>query len=163
MPSQAINGLKNNLPVSQIEADPCLEFMSTEVALYGIGRVQTDQLDGATREVTVCLIDSAYNLAQEDLPAGGNVTGRNDSGKGNCSEDGSGDGTHVTGTIAALSNDVGVVAVLPSGKLTIHLVKVFDNSGSWVWISAIWGGSSHTFRVCDADSGACSTEVVVCP
>jgi subtilisin family serine protease len=36
----------------------------------------------------------------------------------------------VAGTIAALNNAVGVVGVAPSGRLNLHIAKVFDASGS---------------------------------
>ncbi|ELY96308.1 S8 family peptidase [Natrialba taiwanensis] len=39
-----------------------------------------------------------------------------------------GHGTHVSGTIAALDNDIGVVGVSPSA--TLHPVKVLDNQGT---------------------------------
>ncbi|ELZ03485.1 S8 family peptidase [Natrialba asiatica] len=39
-----------------------------------------------------------------------------------------GHGTHVSGTIAALDNDIGVVGVSPSARL--HPVKVLDNQGT---------------------------------
>ena len=75
----------------------------------------------------MCVIDSGFNQGHEDLPATF-VTGTNNSGTGNWSQDRCGHGTHVSGTIAAVSNDVGVVGVLPGGNLPMHIVKVFGDS-----------------------------------
>jgi subtilisin family serine protease len=46
----------------------------------------------------------------------------------------SGHGTHVSGTIAAVSNSVGVVGVTQS---SIFMVKVFGDTGNWVYSSSL--------------------------
>jgi len=49
-----------------------------------------------------------------------------------------GHGTHVAGTIAAVgNNNQGVVGVNRNGKLNIHVVRIFDNSGFYVWASSL--------------------------
>ncbi|MCW8997700.1 MAG: S8 family serine peptidase, partial [Kangiellaceae bacterium] len=83
-------------------------------------------------------MDTGYSLGHEDLPSGSNVTGDDNDGNGNDTgnwyEDGHGHGTHVSGTIAAVGNNgTGVVGVNPSGNLNLHMVKVFNNSGSWAY------------------------------
>jgi serine protease len=45
--------------------------------------------------------------------------------------DGNGHGTHVTGTVTAVNNDIGVVGVSP-GTVSIFFVKIFDDDGLWV-------------------------------
>ncbi|GEM_PF-841725 len=47
-----------------------------------------------------------------------------------------GHGTHVTGTIAAAANNLGVVGVSP-GKVNIFMVKVFGDAGNWVYSSTL--------------------------
>ncbi len=52
------------------------------------------------------------------------------------STDGSGHGTHVAGTIAAIGgNSTGVVGVNPGSRLSLHIVKVFGDSGTWAYSS----------------------------
>lgn len=54
---------------------------------------------------------------------------------GTWSTDGYGHGTHVTGTLAARSNGVGVVGVAPLAKVVV--VKVFDSNGKWAYASSV--------------------------
>ncbi|MBI3229035.1 MAG: S8 family serine peptidase [Burkholderiales bacterium] len=107
---------------------------------YGIKLVQADQLpsgDANTANRKVCIIDSGYDRAHEDLGKGTNVTGEYDSGTGWWYTDENHHGTHVAGTIAALNNSgVGVVGVNPNGKLKLHIVKVFGADG-WAYSSSL--------------------------
>lgn len=136
LPEQAVNGIRNNPHVVRVEADARRELMSTQTMPYGIGMVEADQVsDAQASNRTVCIIDSGFDLGHEDLPGSSQVTGTNDSGTGNWYEDGSGHGTHVAGTISAMNNDLGVIGVLPNGQVGIHIVKVFDDSGSWGYSS----------------------------
>lgn len=139
VPSQALNGLANNPNVTYIEEDAKRELYSTEFepnAPYGIGMVQADLVsDAAAGNRTVCVIDSGYDLGHPDLQTSG-VTGEFDSGTGDWFTDENGHGTHVTGTIAALANGLGVVGVMPNGKINLHVVKVFSDSG-WSYSSSL--------------------------
>jgi serine protease len=150
VPAQAVRGLQNNPHVAYVEADVKRELLSTQTVPYGITMVEADQVsDSMASNMTVCVIDSGYDITHEDLPSGGNVTGTNDSGTGNWYQDGSGHGTHVAGTIVALNNDVGVVGVLPNGQLNVHIIKVFGDSGSWAYSSSL----VHALNRCE-DAGA---------
>ena len=137
VPAQAIRGLERNPNVLYIEEDVKRELFSSEFEPgqpYGIGMVQADQLSAALAgNRKVCVIDSGYDLGHPDLQTSG-VDGVFDSGTGNWYTDENGHGTHVTGTIAALANGVGVVGVIPNGQLNIHVVKVFGESG-WAYSS----------------------------
>lgn len=106
-----------------------------EVTPYGIEMVQADQVTGIIGpESKVCVIDSGYSLGHEDKPGLSVVTGTDDSGAGVWSEDGSGHGTHTSGTINALAdNDVGVVGVFPGSEM--HIVRVFGDDGIWAYSS----------------------------
>ena len=107
---------------------------------YGIQLVQADKLpsgDSLTANRKVCIIDSGYSRAHEDLGKGTNVTGEYDSGTGWWYDDESHHGTHVAGSIAALNNSgVGVVGVNASNKLKLHIVKVFGADG-WAYSSSL--------------------------
>lgn len=135
MPEQALQGLARNPHVAYIEDDP-KRYPMAQTTPYGIGMVQADQLsDSLTGNQTVCVIDSGYELAHEDLSQN-NVSGTNDSGTGNWFTDESSHGTHVAGTIAAFNNGVGVVGVAPNGVLKLHIIKVFGADG-WAYSSSL--------------------------
>ncbi|MBE0367143.1 S8 family serine peptidase [Pseudoalteromonas aurantia] len=103
-------------------------FSSTQISPYGIGQVQANLVSDANADqVKVCVIDSGYDLGHPDLPQ--NATGFADAAVGLWYKDGSGHGTHVAGSIAAINNSVGVIGVLPSDKVGIHAVRVFDDEG----------------------------------
>ena len=115
-------------------------YLVGQAVPYGIKQVQADLLpsgDANTANRKVCIIDSGYDRAHEDLPKGTNVTGEYDSGTGWWYTDESNHGTHVAGTIAAINNSgVGVVGVNPNNKLKLHIVKVFGADG-WAYSSSL--------------------------
>jgi subtilisin family serine protease len=101
-----------------------------QVAPYGIAMVQADQLsDAQAGNRKLCIVDSGIDGGHEDL-AGIPMTGDNYTRSGRWNTDENSHGTHVAGTVAALNNAVGVVGVAPSGRLNLHIAKVFDASGS---------------------------------
>jgi len=135
---QAAHGLRNNPNVESVEVDQ-RRYPMAQSKPYGIGMVQADNAvlttSGASVGSTVCIIDSGYYQAHEDLQDT-NVTGTNDSGTGNWYEDSCGHGTHVAGTVSALDNAVGVVGVNSNGLLQIHIEKVFNGSScGWAYSS----------------------------
>lgn len=106
---------------------------------YGIAMIQADNAvfnaSNASSGVTVCIIDSGYQIAHEDLQDA-NVTGTIDPGTGNWYEDTCGHGSHVAGTIAALNNTTGVVGVNKNGLIRLHIEKVFNGSAcGWAYSS----------------------------
>jgi subtilisin family serine protease len=128
--------LANDSSVQSIEVDP-KRYLLSESTPYGITMVQALQLsDSASVNQKVCIMDTGYTLNHADLPSAG-VTGDDGYGSndtGNWYNDGNGHGTHVAGTIAAIgNNNQGVVGVNPSGTLGLHIVKVFNDSGSWAY------------------------------
>lgn len=136
LPTAALNGISRNPHVDYVEADE-LRYPLAETTPYGIPMVQADMVDyDPTGNQTVCIIDSGYELGHEDLP-GTMVSGTNDPGTGDWFTDEHGHGTHVAGTVAALSNNgVGVVGVAPKGDLQLHIIKVFNADG-WAYSSTL--------------------------
>ncbi len=97
---------------------------------YGITQVQADQVSGTPLwSPKICIIDSGVDATHEDL-AGNNFSGKNFSGSGSWNTDEDSHGTHVTGTIAALNNSVGVVGVGANKQFKLVIAKVFDATGS---------------------------------
>lgn len=115
------------------EKDP-KRWPMAQNAPWGIGSVQADQVsDANASNMTVCIIDSGYDINNPDLSAN-NHSGTNDSGTGQWSTPGGSHGTHVAGTIAAVNNSEGVVGVLPNTNVNLHIIKVFTESG-WAYSS----------------------------
>ncbi len=154
LPAAALDGLSRNPNVAFIEEDapryPIGIMESTsqatgQVVPYGIdmvqardvwdvdrdGTVDTGAYTGAGRKV--CIIDSGFYSGHEDFQ-GINVSGYN----GNLvwNQDGSGHGSHVAGTIAAMNNTLGVVGVTP-GTVTLYIVRVFGDDGTWAYSSSL--------------------------
>ncbi|TVS09932.1 MAG: PKD domain-containing protein [Wenzhouxiangella sp.] len=154
LPAQAAASLQNNPNVVQIEKDSRVHLMADEVP-YGIRMVQADQvLDGLAGNRTICVIDSGYYTGHNDLQTE-NVTATPDSGSGDPFIDPCGHGTHVAGTIAALANGSGVLGVLPSGNINLHIVKTFGND-NWSGGSCAYSYSSSILAAgyACADAGA---------
>ncbi|HEY0857348.1 MAG TPA: S8 family serine peptidase [Albitalea sp.] len=118
-------------------------YAAGQLVPYGIKLVQADQLpDTAASSRKVCIIDSGYERAHEDLSQNV-VDGTNDVGTGLWSTDENGHGTHVAGTVAAVNNSLGVVGVAPNKQLKLHIVKVFGADG-WAYSSTL----THAVNTC---------------
>ena len=110
-----------------------------ETTPYGITQVQALLVnDEFTINRKVCVIDSGYDLTHPDLQ-NEFVTGNGaEGGASRWDEDALWHGTHCTGTIAAIgNNDKGIVGVVRSGTMNLHIVRVFDANASWVWNSGL--------------------------
>jgi serine protease len=105
-------------------------MQSGQSSPYGNSLTQVDQLRAATgltgAGVTVCVIDSGFDLSHEDFQSS-SYTGESLIVGSEWTSDTNGHGTHVTGIIAAADNDIGVVGVAPD--VGIHVVDVFGNFG----------------------------------
>jgi subtilisin family serine protease len=125
------------------------EYLPGQTIPYGIKMVQADQMPlGSllTGDRKICIIDSGYDLQHEDLNHHGNVTGEYDSGTGWWYTDENNHGTHVAGTIAALNNrGVGVVGVISSPMVRVHIVKVFGADG-WAYSSTLVSAANKCAR-----------------
>lgn len=140
LPAQAIKGLARNPNVLSIEPDSRVYPMADRIP-YGIPMVQADLVsDADAANQKVCIIDSGYHIGHSDLQDL-NVTATNDSRSGDPFIDSCGHGTHVAGTIVALANGDGVVGVLPSGQVGLHIVKTFGDD-NWTGGSCSYSYSS---------------------
>ena len=111
------------------DGDPYIE----EVMPWGIAAVQAPDvwIEGYTGEgVTVCVIDTGLYAAHEDLKDIPVIEGFSQVDN-EWYTDGYGHGTHVSGTIGAVDNEIGVIGV-SHGVSKIFMVKIFDNAGAWV-------------------------------
>jgi len=122
---------------AKVELDPqrfMLADNSSETIPYGIAMVQADPGAGlapGASATKVCIIDSGYDMNHGDLPGPDRVTGVSQTGDA-WDNPGNSHGTHVAGTIAAIgANGRGVVGVHSGDNLSLHIVKVFNDNGSW--------------------------------
>jgi serine protease len=138
LPQQAVAALERNPAVVLVEEDPVREYLSSSQQVpYGIGMVQATQAWPSTTGtgVKVGVIDSGVHAGHADF-VGVTITGEPYHGatdERTWSNDVLAHGTHVVGTIAAANNTIGVVGVSPS--VAIHMVKVFGDSGNWIYSS----------------------------
>ncbi|HUP46277.1 MAG TPA: S8 family serine peptidase [Thermoanaerobaculia bacterium] len=136
LPEAALASLRHNPNVEYVEDDPIRQMLA-QTTPYGIPMVQADLVafDGANSgSCKVCIIDSGYYTQHEDLQIS-NVTFTTDSGTGDPETDLCGHGTHVAGTVAALNNTAGVIGVVPTGGIQLHIVKVFGDDCAWRYSS----------------------------
>lgn len=141
LPEAAVLALQHNPNVEYVEVD-VRRYPRAQTKPYGIGMVQADDpafaVSGASVGSTVCIIDSGYYMAHEDLQDS-NVTGSDDpTGSGSWTTDTCGHGTHVAGIVSALDNTTGVVGVNGNGNIRLHIVKVFDGAScGWAYSSTL--------------------------
>jgi serine protease len=137
VPEAALKGLQKNPNIEYIEED-VKRYPSAQTVPYGIDKVQaplvwSDATNPTGAGIKVCVIDSGVNPDHEDLMSS-NISGSGDASLP-WNVDGCGHGTHVTGTIAAQNNALGVVGVAPS--VGIHMVRVFGNDCGWAYSSTL--------------------------
>ena len=146
VPAKALPGLQHNPHFQYVEEDvkryplamAAAKPGSGQMVPYGIPMVQADLVAALGKGAAprkVCIIDSGIDAVHEDL-AGNDLSGDNDAGTGNWSDDQNHHGTHVAGTIAALGNAVGVVGVAPAKQFPLHIIKVFGADG-WAYSSTL--------------------------
>ncbi|MCB1995112.1 MAG: S8 family serine peptidase, partial [Rhodoferax sp.] len=141
LPAAAVEALRRHPLVEYVEVD-ARRYPLAQSVPYGIPMVQANDPvftgnAASGSNTTVCIIDSGYQRAHEDLPDT-NVTGTNDSGSGNWAEDTCGHGSHVAGTIAASNNSLGVLGVVGNGNLHLHIEKVFSGADcGWAYSSSL--------------------------
>jgi subtilisin family serine protease len=140
IPEQAIAGLSHNPHVAYLEIDPPrflynLPGSTAQSTPYGIGMVNAPTAltaIGSVAPIKVGVIDSGVFKSHVDLQ-GVSIDGYASTGQ-SWDVDLDSHGTHVTGTITGVNNTVGVVGVAP-GVVSIYMVKVFGDTGEWVYSS----------------------------
>ncbi len=155
LPANALNGIINNPFVVSVEEDPerypynaspstlasaALDAIDAngQIVPWGIDAVQARDVWDVNRDGTVdsgaptganrtvCIIDTGYYQAHNDLP---DAIGGYSLVDDDWSRDGYGHGSHVAGTITAENDLDGVVGVIP-GTVNLYIVKYFNDSGS---------------------------------
>lgn len=140
VPNENVERLKSHTDVEIIEDDHQARILISDYQLipaltgqiipWGVSKVRAPdvwQEGNKGTGIKWCIIDTGVNRNHPDLAAniqgGYNYVSNNDN-----FEDDHGHGTHVSGIIAALDNDIGVVGVAPEAG--IYAYKVLDNNGS---------------------------------
>ncbi len=144
---KGINGLSFTIPDRNLRAlanDPKIKFVAkddivtalkttesiqAETLPWGIDIVEADQVWGTYTGagINVAVLDTGIDMDHPDLAV--NIKGGiNIISTRKTFDDDNGHGTHVSGTIAAVSNDIGVVGVAPEANL--YGVKVLNRRGS---------------------------------
>lgn len=120
---------------SAADIPPAPGSNSTQIIPWGVNAVQAAGLPGVTTAgIRICVIDSGYDLGHEDKPVRPTVAGEDDPlGTGAWTRDEAGHGTHVSGTINARNNTVGVLGVFP--RAPMYIVKVFNAANTWAYSS----------------------------
>jgi len=128
---QAVDALSRNPNVAYVEPDYAM-FAHSQTVPWGIDRVFGDESysfptweTSKGNGIKVAILDSGIDEDHEDLQVAGGTTTVDGTHWGS---DGSGHGTHVAGTVAALDNSLGVVGVAPNVEL--YAVKVLSDGGS---------------------------------
>ena len=116
-----------------IKVEPDLEIrLASQRIPTGIDRIDIDlnntaKIDGIDErvDVDVAILDTGIDASHPDLNV---FMGQNFAdGSSNKWADDNGHGTHVSGTVAALDNNIGVVGVVPGARL--WAVKVLNENG----------------------------------
>ncbi|MEE2785454.1 MAG: S8 family serine peptidase, partial [Pseudomonadota bacterium] len=134
--NEMLDTLKFSPNVVAIETDH-RRYPLAQSQPYGLDLIQAPELSAGTPR-KVCIIDTGYELSHPDLPNNNGatrVTGISQIEGESWDLPGHAHGTHVAGTIAALDNTTGVIGAYPETGLSLHIVKIFDDTGSWTYTS----------------------------
>jgi subtilisin family serine protease len=163
IPNDKVAALRTDENVSFVSEDRTVEALA-QTAPTGIRRIGASS-DGVTQTlpndgagVGVAVIDTGIQLDHPDLApvnAGKNCVRKNRS-----PADDNGHGSHVSGTIAARENGIGVVGVAPGASL--YAVKVLNSAGSGTWSQVICGidwvtANAATIKVANMSLGGAGT------
>jgi subtilisin family serine protease len=108
----------------------------TQQIPWGIAAIQGGKIDDRhAHKVTICIVDTGYDLGHPDLPNGVSFSTISDTG--DAFNDTVGHGTHLAGTISGINNGIGVVGILPSDHIKLHIVKVFGDNGEFSYASSL--------------------------
>ena len=144
-----LNGLRNDPRVAYVDFDGPVSIPDRATAQpcwvsgtcsggggqtlpWGVDRIDADLNPNTAAGTHVYIIDTGIDSDHPDLEAniGNGFAVEKCKGRG-CNFDWDDDndhGTHVSGTVAAIDNDIDVIGVAPA--VTLHAVKVLSNAGS---------------------------------
>ncbi|MCB0919759.1 MAG: S8 family serine peptidase [Actinobacteria bacterium] len=131
---------------------------------WALDRLQAESVWDTTKGagVTVAVLDTGVDPSHADIPDSV-VAGPDFTGEGDSLDDGYGHGTHVAGSIAALTdNSTGIAGFQPDVELMS--VKVLDSwgSGYWSWLaSGIIGATDLGADVLNMSLGGSSQDPAV--
>jgi subtilisin family serine protease len=144
--SNAVNSLRSNRGVIRVIQDSVhhgrvkpgtggggggsgpMTFDTRQLISEGVQRVGMPKSGSDGAGIGVALLDSGIDFAHPDLAPAPNsaATAYNALTPGASCQDDGGHGTHLSGLIAALNNEIGIVGVAPAAKL--YCVKVLDST-----------------------------------
>ena len=137
--AQAAAAIERNPGVDFVAPDQVVELVAQTLPT-GINRIDADvnpisHIDGIDDriDVNIGILDTGVDPIHPDL----NVAGGTNCLGGTSFVDGHGHGSHVSGTVAALDNDYGVVGVAPGAR--IFAAKVLSDGGSGSFSSVACG------------------------
>jgi subtilisin len=145
----ALKGYAATIPqarLGDIQRDPRVAFVSEDRPVRAVAQTLPTGVNRIDGELSSHYSSNTWNniaVAVIDTGSGPHTDLKIAGGK-NCStgnpsnfNDGNGHGTHVAGTIGAVTNGFGVVGVAPG--IPIYSVRVLNNAGSGTWSSVICG------------------------
>lgn len=126
IPEENLKLFKDNKGIPRYFEDGICNTMVQQVP-WGISRIEANKVHSQKgikgAGVKVGVVDTGIDLHHTDLKVYGGASFVTPT-----YQDDNGHGTHVSGTIAALDNTIGVIGVAPAAQL--YAVKVLDSSGS---------------------------------
>ncbi|MBM2826655.1 MAG: peptidase and subtilisin kexin sedolisin [Dehalococcoidia bacterium] len=157
VPANRLAALQSDPRVRLVEPER-LEQIGDQPTPTGVDRIETDKnpkadidkIDDVRVNYHVAIIDTGIDGAHPDLSVAGgsNFTGGPSSAWG----DGNGHGSHVSGTVGALDNGIGVVGVAPGSRL--WAVKVCGSNGFCTTGDMVAGIDWVAARKADAKIGS---------
>ena len=147
MPAGMIERLKANPNVAYVEQD-AIAYALAETMPWGVDKIDADQVwtspyNNKGTGIKVAILDTGiqynHNDLKNNIKGGVNFAFPYPDGCTSyiCWTDRNGHGTHVSGTVAAEDNEIGVIGVAPESNL--YAVKVLSDSGSGYYSDVIQG------------------------
>lgn len=178
IPANMLGVLQSNPNVEYVELDQEVYALAQTIP-WGITKINAPTVWNTGNKgagIKIGVIDTGIDYNHEDLKSN-YKGGYNYVAKTSDPKDDHGHGTHVSGTIAALNNDIGVVGVAP--EAWIYAIKVLDSNGSGSYsnvisgiewcinngmqiMSASLGGGSFSQALKDACDSAWNAGLVFC-
>jgi subtilisin family serine protease len=142
----ALKGYAATIPLARIDdvrGDPRVAFVSEDRPVTAVAQTLPTGIDRIDADVSSHFSSNSWDIAVAVIDTGSgphselNIAGGKNCSTGKSFGDGNGHGTHVAGTIGAITNAAGVVGVAPG--IPIYSVRVLNNAGSGSWSSVVCG------------------------